>query len=322
MNDIRDFCEMMKEKIREAFSDDMKDNIVLNDAEVTKINDQKLLGLTFKRKGNEAAPAIYLNKYFDQYMRGRSTDDIRNEIMDLYTNSLAERTPEVPPELDYETVKDNLTIKVVDIKRNREYLSEHPYMMLGSGLAAVCDIRMYEELDGMWQTTVTNDFMEKQGYDKAELFRQAMQNAEKVDPPELTAMGANLFAPEEKENLLDTKDEISEDAKEPMYVLSNESGMFGAAVLFYPGMQERIADKLGEGYYALPSSLHEYIVVPESAGIDEKQLTDMVKQANDMVVAPGDVLSDSVLHYDKESRNMDSVANLMSMESKQQEIVC
>lgn len=181
---------------------------------------------------------------------------------------------------------------------------------------------MYEELDGIWQTTVTNDLAEKQGYDKAELFCYAMGNAEKVDPPKLTSMGANIMMQDNTENLLDTLGELDDVSKELMYVISNESGMYGAAALFYPGMQERIADKLGESYYAIPSSLHEYIIVPESAGIEAKQLVDMLKQANETVVAPGDVLSDNLLHYDRDTKSLDSVTELLSKDSKEQEMVC
>ena len=92
-------------------------------------------------------------------------EDIRNEIVDVYMNTLSEKTPEMSPKrMDFETVKDHLTFRVVEINRNRDYLSEKPYALLGNGLAAVCDVKMYEELDGIWQTTVTNDLAEKQDY--------------------------------------------------------------------------------------------------------------------------------------------------------------
>ena len=92
-----------------------------------------------------------------------------------------------------------------------------------------------------------------------------------------------------------------------MYVLSNASGVLGASALFYPEIQEQISEKIGEGYYVLPSSLHEVIVVPESAGFDAGQLTDMVKDANSSVVAPKDVLSDSVYHFDMGERKLETM---------------
>jgi hypothetical protein len=87
-------------------------------------------------------------------------------------------------------------------------------------------------------------------------------------------------------------------------------------------MQERIADKLGEGYYALPSSLHEFIIIPESAGIDAREMCEMVKTANKTVVEPKDVLSDNVLHFDKDAKQLDSVSELLEEKPKEQEMRC
>jgi hypothetical protein len=130
MENIMEFGEEMKQRIAEAFSEDMRKDISLNDADVTKINDQKLKGISFKRSNSEAAPTIYLNKYFDQYMRGRSVEDIRNEIVDVYMNTLSEKTPEMSPQrMDFDAVKEHLTFRVVEINRNRDYLSEKPYAL-------------------------------------------------------------------------------------------------------------------------------------------------------------------------------------------------
>ena len=91
-----------------------------------------------------------------------------------------------------------------------------------------------------------------------------------------------------------------------MYILSNQSGVLGASALFYPGIQESIAEKLGESYYALPSSL-EIIIVPESAGIDKMRLGEMVKTANQNVVDEKDVLSDNVFRYDKDEKQLPKI---------------
>ena len=90
-----------------------------------------------------------------------------------------------------------------------------------------------------------------------------------------------------------------------MYVLTNTSGSLGAAALFYPDVKEKAAELLGSDYYILPSSVHEVILVPDSAGINAKELCDMVKQANRTVVEEQDILSDNVYHYSKDERRLD-----------------
>ena len=322
MEDIRSFGMELKDEIMNAVPADVRDGLTLKETEVTKINDQKLYGFMFKRDGSDASPAIYVNQMFERFRKGEPIKALAKEMADLYMKSVAEKAPEMPNKLGFDDIKDNLTIRIIDIGRNQDYLREVPCMMLGNGLAAVCDIQLQQELEGLWRTTVTTGLIERQGYDKQALFENAMETAPYVDPPVLTSMGANLFGKGEQGNLLESDEPVSEDSKEPMYVLSNESSMFGAAALFYPGMQEKIAEKLGEGYYALPSSLHEYIIIPESAGIDPKEMCEMVKTANKTVVEPKDVLSDNVLHFDKDSRQLDSVSDLLEEKPKEQEMRC
>lgn len=154
---------------------------------------------------------------------------------------------------------------------------------------------------------------------KSEVFRQAMMSAREVDPPTMMSMGGRLFESMLSPNMLADDSPVADADKEPMYVLSNESGVYGAATLFYPGMQEQVADKLGEGYYALPSSLHEFLIVPESAGVNLPDLSEMVKTANETVVEAKDILSDTVLHYDRDEKKLESIAHAPGLEARQAE---
>ena len=73
----------------------------------------------------------------------------------------------------------------------------------------------------------------------------------------------------------------------------------GAAALFYPGTQAMIAHVLDEDYLAIPSSLHEFIIIRASRIQDMAHLQKMVYEANRRIVSPEDVLSDNVLRYSK-----------------------
>ena len=72
-------------------------------------------------------------------------------------------------------------------------------------------------------------------------------------------------------------------------------------------MKEKAAELLGSDYYILPSSVHEVILVPDAPGITEKELCDMVKQANRTVVDEKDILSDNVYHYSRGDRGLEKV---------------
>ena len=47
------------------------------------------------------------------------------------------------------------------------------------------------------------------------------------------------------------------------------------------------------------------LIIPDSAGIDRGELAEMVKQANQSVVEPKDVLTDNVFHYDRDEKKFE-----------------
>lgn len=82
----------------------------------------------------------------------------------------------------------------------------------------------------------------------------------------------------------------------PMYILTNENTIFGAAGIIVPKICKYILERFhGTGFYMLPSSIHEVILIPEDQ-IEgpEQALIDMVQHANQTVVDESDYLSDHV----------------------------
>ena len=101
-----------------------------------------------------------------------------------------------------------------------------------------------------------------------------------------------------------TDDPIVDEAPAKLYVLSNETLQFGAAALFYPGVIEKIGKNIPEGFYILPSSIHEVLILPKNQG-EKAMLETMVQEINATQVAPDEVLSDFVSEYDPRTRTME-----------------
>lgn len=306
MLDIREFIEEMKSEVMSRLPDDVTGDILVDDVEVVKMNDQKLHGLTFKMPGVDAAPTLYVDEMYEAYKDGADLGYLATEMADMYS---ASRNAVAPPEVDlsYDNVKDKLTVRLLEKKRNHEFLSTMPYVSVGHGLAVIADINMGEDRGGDWRIAINNGVLESLGVDKESLFSDAMSNAKIYDPASLVDMSSALFSPE-KVNLLEREEPIAPEDIGGMYVLTNSTGSLGAAALFYPDVKEKAAEILGGDYYILPSSVHEVILVPASAGINEKELCDMVKQANRTVVDERDILSDDVYHYSRDERRLDKVS--------------
>ena len=298
-----EFISRVKEELMEMIPEELRDGLEIQDTMVLKSNDQKHHGLTFKREESDAAPTIYLDDAYARFTNGEELHALTAELKDAYLQTLSMPEPQ-KIDFDYDKIKDKLTVRLLEIKRNRDFLTTTPYMTVGHGLAMVCDIKMQDGDDGSWRATVTQSMLEGQNYDKRELFIAAMDNAQKIDPPILVDMGQALFT-HEGENLLKRSEPLPPEDVSNMYVLSNTGGMLGSAVLFYPDTREHVAEVLGEGYCVLPSSQHEVLIIPDSAGVDRGELAEMVKQANQSVVEPKDVLTDTVFHYDRDEKKFE-----------------
>ena len=307
MMDIKEFIKTIKEELPDFLPDDVYEDLTIDDVEVAKMNDQKLHGLTFRPKGSDAAPTLYVDDLYERHQNG---EDLGFLLVDLANRYEEARHAPVPPDIDisWDKVMDNLSFRLLEKRRNTDFLANMPYADVGNGLALIVDINMPGDRNGDWRIAVNHGVMEALGVDKETLFFKAMDDVLVNDPPVLSDMTQALFSPE-KDNLLDRTDPIDPSDLGGMYVLTTESGNLGASALFYPDVQEKAAELMGSGYYVLPSSVHECILVPDIAGHNEKDLCAMVKEANRTVVEPKDVVSDNVYHFDKDSRQLTKVAS-------------
>ncbi len=143
-----------------------------------------------------------------------------------------------------------------------------------------------------------NSDMEYLGLKEEDLFEIALGNTMDAYPPKFARLEDII------KDMLSISDdplydiEFSEDCKVPLYFFGNSSCINGSAVIMYHDILKRLSELFEEGFYILPSSIHEYLIITES-GIDsnEEYLLSMVKSVNRSVLTPDQVLSDSVYHY-------------------------
>ena len=100
-----------------------------------------------------------------------------------------------------------------------------------------------------------------------------------------------------KEVMMETQDERS------MYVITNESKLFGAASMLYEEPLHELAEKIGSDLYILPSSIHEVIAVSADFGSPD-EWAEMVYEINMDQVDINDRLSNQVYCYDKDLRTL------------------
>ena len=102
-----------------------------------------------------------------------------------------------------------------------------------------------------------------------------------------------------------------------VYCLTNQYKMNGAVGIMSESIQQMVADRVGGDYYVLPSSVHEVLIVPQSAGMDPEELTDMVNTVNEGCVMQDEILSDHVYQYDAKEHKLSLCAPAKEMKQEQ-----
>lgn len=147
---------------------------------------------------------------------------------------------------------------------------------------------------------VSREQMQEWGYTLEELEKTAACNTPRLFPV--------LFQPIEeliREMIGEELEEVLREKRNdpsliPMHVLTNQSKLFGAAVILYPQVLWAISHTLQDDLYILPSSIHECIIVPTSVKCSRKELQQIVEEVNEIQVPKMEILSNHVFLYKKE----------------------
>lgn len=296
------FVEEVKNRIKDFLPDDYADA----DVEITE---SKKLNCTYpalivKKEGQEIAASVDLDMLYDM------TDEMSMEEVLAQAADMAQRQPEgldINEIQDYEKARERLFIRVSNAEANREVLKDAPHKEI-LGLAVTCHVLVGLEDGEMGSTMVTAPLLDKYGVTTEQLFEDAFLNSQAILPPSIEPMetmlgrmmglGMGMEAPA----TLDAQLENLDLEKMGMAVLTNREAVNGAAVIFYPGLMEKIGDSQQVNLFILPSSVHEVILVPDNGSMNLKDLEDMVKSINASEVSPKDRLSDTVYHYDYKDR--------------------
>lgn len=204
---------------------------------------------------------------------------------------------------DYEKVKDNTYLRL--IPGDSPILKSTPHRMI-EDMALVVNVHLdsFSDENGRSCVVVSKPLMEMYGIDESQLFADAEKNSLANEPM--------VFKP-----LLDmVKDLISnEDIPNPedvgivTYIATNQSGFQGAAVAGYPDFCEKAAEAIGGSFYMLPSSVHEFILIKDDGTPKAKDLNRMIKNVNETVLEPRDVLAAQCYHYDAKAKLLETGLN-------------
>lgn len=189
--------------------------------------------------------------------------------------------------------KKSLFVKLVNTERN-ESLVEQSISKEFLDLSAVVRVVLKMDKEGMASMALSKGDAEILGMTEEEIYAAALANTLRLFPPKLMNLGRYI------EMSIGAELPLGED-EVTTYILTNQKEVDGAIYFMSPEVVGAIAEALEDDLYILPSSVNEVLLIRASEledGVDE--LKEMVRDANETVVAEKDILSYNVYHYDKE----------------------
>ncbi len=268
------FCELLIDRL----NSEGKVKYLIKD--VLKANDHKKKAIS-AIENCKVSPMIYVDALYDR-LDYESFDSIVTSVMDMLSTGMdALDNSDVCEKLTHDGIKDSLTFRLINKEMNALYL-ENKVFREYLDLAIIYQVQVSVG-DDNGVVVITTDLAKSLKYSEEQLFQMAINNTPRLFPAQ------DIGFKEMLGTLLPDSDGIG--MPECFRVLTNMNKVFGASVLLYPGMIEKLYREYG-CRYVIPSSLHEVLIVDHN--VDPKNYLQMVRQVNSTVVEAEDILSNSV----------------------------
>ena len=312
-----EFIETVKDEILSFVPERLADHDV-RIQEVRKTGDKMLSGLSLIKGNGGIAPVVYLDNYYEMYNEGYPMDDILSSIAKDYDRAMGMADAMKTPDLSYENIKDRLRVRLLYNRSNSNLLNELVSRDLGCDYSAAVFIDLSDQCADGALINVRYDMADAMVYDIDQLFEDAVKGSVEYCPAKLSYI-VDVLIGGLSGNITDLFSQNEPYEKEAgVLVLYTEDNFAGSAALFYPGIQERIAQFVGGSYYVIPSSIHEMLIYPDTGDMSAEELAYMVKTVNQNEVMPSEQLGNRVLYYDADAKDL-SVAHDLDRECSREE---
>lgn len=287
--DIGTFGAEVRTKVQELVdsANDFEAGTEVGLETIYKNNGNDLLAIIIREEKSNVFPTIYLEQFFDDYKNGISVDRIAQMVVDVHKTHSLDNRIDVGSLTDWERVKDNVVCRVVSKSLNEKLLEEAPHEDF-LDLAVIYTIVLGEFGDSIATVVIKNPHLEKFGITQEELAEISRKNTPTVTPHRLSSLNQILS------EIDDSFDELPEG---PMLIATNTKRTYGASAFLDKEFLAKSAERLGEKFFILPSSIHELMFVRDDDQFTAEELKGLVTEVNDTQVAEKEILSYSVYQY-------------------------
>lgn len=286
---------------------------------VLKTNDIEYDALTILDENCNISPTIYLNKYYEEYTKGKSLGSIVNEIFGMYEEHQGNVQFDIELFKNFDRIKTRIVYRIVNAEKNQKLLEDVPHIMK-LDLAYIFYCIIDSDFLGSATAIIHNSHLDMWGISVDDIAGPAFENTPKILKAELRNMNdiiremfindmhqqqingkipLDTSVNDETDNIMDNINKESKHVE--MYVLTNCNKFYGSSCMFYEDILKNFANSKNSNIFILPSSVHEVILVPAVDGIMKNELNLMVQDVNREEVDESEFLSNHVYIYDKDT---------------------
>lgn len=289
----KEICECVKSHLSEEYhierSHTKKNNGVLKDV------------LCIRKEEEECVPCFYMEELYQSYCMGEAILGLAEYMANIVKGECEKVKEQVKYFKCKDWIRENLFLRLIHLENNREILEESIYLEY---MDLACVVYVVTEIseDGvkcfrlpkyMWESLELGEI--------ATCFSMLIENTRRFFPEQLEyicyGLGQVGLLTAESSVFLENVREGEALIENRLYVLSNQKRINGATVILYPEMLETIGKRFGGGYYIIPSSIHEVLLLKANTWENAERLNEMVREVNRAVVIPEEVLSNHVYYY-------------------------
>lgn len=300
--ELKNFAALIAVGAQEQLGDQYE----ISNTVTMKNNSTEYTGIMFQKKSENLAPTIYIEDLYESYKIQEVTiQDAIKEVINRYEKSIKGLQRIRGLNVDYASCQDRIVYRLVSRERNSFILKDMPYIPF-LDMAITFHLVVSINDSCMQSLKITRELQQRWGISVEQLLKLAKKNTQELLPArvcELSQLVECYMNP--KEWKLELEEDLTNEEKMDMIVVSNELGINGASVVLYDGVIEEIANKYESDLYLLPSSIHEMIVVPVGEDDLQKTFSSMVDNINQRYVAEDEILSDRVYTYRREEKKFE-----------------
>ena len=270
-------------------------------------------GFTFcPKEHNESTrvmPTFYFDDIYESYME---SEDIINElrrVSDTMKMSI-EKGKTISENFDIRDFKNKIIAELIRPKSCESYIDAYPHRRFLDLFIVYRSVIRVDE-DGVFSCLIDKGLAQSMGVTEEDLFRLAVRNTLKVIPPKTRSLHSivrSSMRAEGKSEYYIKKHTASGGPENRILVLTNRHSYKAATYIIFDKYLSELFEKIGCGFFVVPTSVNEALIVPEDTGISPDQLTELLINSNSYFFDDGEqVLSDSIYYYGNDITGLEIV---------------